>query len=206
MRSANVTRSMTFDLRGATGTVELTLSRNEDPPFWGYDLLGLDFDFDVARGFPVIEGRVSFPRRGYAGNVGWIQVVEYSVRRSSGETESVVVAPDVAPQLRDANTPYFSFGIEPQLFDAPSFTERDVHWDARALVTYTPDCLMTRVVEPLCGCHWGYVIEDGVVRPKELRAASVADWEKARERLEARLPMWTFGGDRWQPREFAGEG
>jgi hypothetical protein len=35
------------------------MARNDDPARWGYDLLGLDFSWEVARGFPV------FLRRGH---------------------------------------------------------------------------------------------------------------------------------------------
>jgi hypothetical protein len=198
-----ITRRMTFELRDAAGTAELTYRRNDDPAHWGYDLLDVDFDYGVAHGFPVIEGRVSFPRRGYAGILGWVQAVDYVVRKDDGGTESVVVAPDVAPQSRDADQPFLSVGIEPQLFDAPAFTERNVDWNARAFLTYSPDCLMTPVVEPLCGCFWGYVIEDGEVRPKDLRPATIEDWQIARAQLQERRPRWTFGGEQWQPRDFA---
>ena len=197
-----ITRHMTFELRGATGTVELTYSRNDEPTRWGYDLLGLDWDFGVAAEFPVIEGRVRFPRRGYAGVLGWVQAVDYLVHHDDGREEAVVVTPDVAPQVREADSPYLAFGIEPQLFDAPAFTERNVDWNARAFLTYTPDCLMTPVVEPLCGCFWGYAIEDGVVTPKDLRPATVDDWRTARALLEENRPRWTFGGDAWQPVAF----
>ena len=197
-----VKRRMTFELRDATGAVEFTYSRNEDATRWGYDLLGLDWDFSVAHDFPVIEGRVTFPRRGYAGILGWVQAVDYVVTDEHGVDDAVVVTPDVAPQSRDADQPYLAFGIEPQLFDAPAFTERNVDWNARAFLTYTPDCLMTPVVEPLCGCFWGYAIEDSVVTPKDLRPATVDDWRTARGLLEENLPRWTFGGNAWQPVAF----
>ena len=44
---------------------------NADPKRWGYHLLGLDFDIEVALGFPVIEARVEYPGEGYAGYLGW---------------------------------------------------------------------------------------------------------------------------------------
>jgi hypothetical protein len=122
----------------------------------------------------VIEGRVEYAAKGYLGFLGWIQVVDYVVMKGSN-TEEVVVAPDVPPQLRDANTPYMSYGIEPRLFDAPAFTEKNVDWTARAFLTCTPDLLMTPVVEPLCGCSWGYTVTDGVVAPKSLQVATLKD-------------------------------
>jgi hypothetical protein len=130
----------------------------------------------MALGFPVIHASTAFQREGYAALLGWAQVVDYAVVRDGIATERVWVVPDVPPQSRDANTPYLAFGIDPVLFDAPAFTEKDVDWTARSFLTFTPDCLMSAVVEPLCGFRWGYVIADGVVTPKELAPASEADW------------------------------
>jgi hypothetical protein len=193
---------MGFVLRGAEGRVTIEYSLNEDPARWGFDLLDIEFDVEVARGFPVAQARVTFPREGYAGLLGWIQVVDYQVTREGIREERVWVVPDVAPQVREADSPYLAFGIEPMMFDAPAFTERDVNWTARTFLTFSPDCLMTPVVEPLCGFRWGYVISDRVVTTKELAAASLEDWIDARRQLQRRLPTWTFGGDDWQPPDF----
>ncbi|MGH9171211.1 MAG: hypothetical protein ACRD0Z_10130 [Acidimicrobiales bacterium] len=188
-----------FALRGAEGRVTITYSVNDDPERWGYDLLDLDISIEVARGFPVIQARTAFPREGYAGLLGWVQVVDYVVVRGGIPEETVWCVPDVPPQSRDANTPYLAFGIDPVLFDAPAFTEGNVDWTARSFLTYTPDCLMTPVVEPLCGFRWGYEIAGGLVTPKELVAASQQDWVEARRMLRVRLPTWSFGGDDWAP-------
>lgn len=185
--------SIIFRLRGVQGRVEIAYGVNDDPLRWGYGLLNVGFDTGVARGFPVMLARAQYSAEGYAGLLGWVQVVDYTVLGQ----EQVWVAPDVAPQARDANTPYTSFGIEPVIFDAPAFTEQNVNWTARTFLTYTPDCLMTPVVEPLCGFCWGYVIRAGTVTPKELRQAAVDDWMQARRVLRLRLPTWTFGGENW---------
>jgi hypothetical protein len=95
-----------------------------------------------------------------------------------------------------------SFGIEPVLFDAPAFTERNVDWSARSFLTYTPNCLMTPVVEPLCGFCWGYVITNGTVKPKLLAPGSINDWMETRRLLRLRLPTWEFRGDEWNPPPF----
>ncbi len=196
-----IERSISFKLRGVEGKAQIRYEVNEDPSAWGFGQLGLDWDWSVARGFPVIEGRVKYAAKGYFGILGWIQVVDYVVRNGSSE-EDFVVAPDVAPQARDANTPYFAYGIEPCLFDAPAFEEKNVDWTARSFLTYTPDLLMTPVVEPLCGCSWGYTVTDGAVSPKPLEPSTLEDWLHARKRLRARLPTWTFGGHDWKPPAF----
>jgi hypothetical protein len=195
-------RRITFTLRSTTGHVEITYTVNEDPARWGYDLLNLDFEVNAARGFPVMEARAKYAAEGYAGLLGWVQVVDYTVFHDLGPGETVWVAPDAAPQAREANTPYTSFGIEPVIFDAPAFTERNVDWTARTFLTYTPDCLMTPIVEPICGFRWGYVIEDGAVTPKDLATSVMDDWIQARRVLRLRLPTWTFGGEDWRPHPF----
>lgn len=196
------TAALRFALRDTEGHVTINYSVNDNPQRWGFDLLGLNLAPDAAKGFPVIQAKVAFSREGYAGLLGWVQVVDYTVVRDDVPEELVWVVPDVAPQLRDANTPYLAFGIEPIMFDAPAFTEKDVDWTARTFLTYTPDCLITTVVEPLCGFRWGYVIRDGVVTPKTLAPCSHDDWIDSRRLLQVRLPTWTFGGDDWRPPAF----
>lgn len=149
-----------------------------------------------------MEARVAFAREGYAALLGWVQVVDYEVVRDGVPEEREWVVPDVPPQSRDANMPYLAFGIDPVLFDAPAFTERSVDWTARTFLTYTPDCLMTPVVEPLCGFVWGYVVADGAITAKKLVASTQHDWIDTRRMLRLRLPTWTFGGDGWTPPAF----
>ena len=95
-------RTLAFRLRGLDGCVRVRYVLNDDPRRWGYDRLELDFEIDTARGFPVIEGRIEYPAEGYAGYLGWVQVVRYWVE---GQVEPTVVAPDVAPQMKDWSSP-----------------------------------------------------------------------------------------------------
>jgi hypothetical protein len=187
--------SLAFRVRQIDGRVRIRYGRNEDPRRWGYDLLGLDFETGVAHGFPVIEAEVEYPAEGYAAIMSWIQVVRYWV----GAQQEPTVIVDVAPQLREARMPYFSFGIRPRFFDAPAITERNVVWRAWAFLTYSPDALMTPVVEPACGFRWGYDVREGSVEPTELLLAGRDEWLDIREDLGARYLDWTFGGDDWDP-------
>lgn len=186
---------MPFRVRQIDGGVRVRYTRNEDPRRWGYDLLRLDFDTGVARGFPVIEAKVEYPAEGYAAIMSWIQVVRYLV----GAQQQPTVIVDVAPQMRDAGMPYLSFGIQPTLFDAPAITERDVVWRAWSFLTYTPDALMTPVVEPACGFRWGYDVRDGSPEPTELLSAGRDEWLEIRDELRARYPEWRFEGGDWEP-------
>jgi hypothetical protein len=108
-----------------------------------------------------------------------------------GEQEPRVIV-DVAPQLIETGFPYVSFGIEPTMFDAPSTTDAEVDWLARSFLTASPDRLMTRIVEPILGLRWGYVLRGAVPRLKDLARASDEDWQEARSVLAARFPEWEF--------------
>ncbi len=190
-------RSLTFELRGVEGHVRIDYDVNDDPARWGFDRLGLDFDSQVARGFPVIEARVEYPAEGYLGYLGWIQVVAYTVIHGADRATTELV--DVAPQLRAAAIPYLSFGIEPVLFDAPAFTERNVDWGALSFLAASPDLLMTPSVDPVLGFAWGYTIRGGAIDSTPLRSCDRDDWTHARRRLVEHLSEWHFGGESWEP-------
>ena len=177
-----------FRIRDVDGSVRVSYGRNEDPRRWGYDLLGLDFDIDVARGFPVVEASVEWPLEGYAARMGWIQVVRYSV----GEQTDTTVIVDVAPQLRDSGIPYIAFGVRPTTFDAPATTDANVIWRVVTFLTYGPNAHMTRTVGPAVGFRWGYDVRDGDCQPVAVEVASRDDWNDARDELRQCYPGWTF--------------
>ena len=189
--------AFTFRVRNSDGCVRIRYGRNDDPLRWGYGLLGFTSEeIDLARGYPVIEATVEYAAEGYAALLGWIQVVRYWV----GDQEQPTVIVDVAPQMRDGGVPYFSWGIQPTLFDAPSFFgEPNVVWRAWSFLTYTPDALMTPVVEPACGFRWGYDTRDGSIEPTDLSPAGLSEWLDIREDLRAQYPRWSFEGDDWRP-------
>lgn len=181
-------------MRELDGRVRVAYGVNDDPARWGFHLLGLEADLDVARGFPVIEAAVEYPAEGYAAYFGWVQVVRFWVE---DRVEPTVIV-DVAPQLSEARMPYLAFGVRPVLFDAPAFAAQNVVWRAWSFLTYTPDALMTRAVEPACGFRWGYDLHAGTPHPVELLASGRKEWLDVREELRVRLPEWTFGGDDWE--------
>jgi len=49
-----------FELSGQAGEVVVSYGENEDPVRWGYDLLGLDFRWEISRGFPVLRADVTY--------------------------------------------------------------------------------------------------------------------------------------------------
>jgi hypothetical protein len=180
------TTELRFELRGVPGTVTVRHGINDDPRRWGYDVLDLPYDFERSRGFPVVEATVAHPAEGYAAVMGWIQVVRYR----DAETDEVIV--DVAPQLRGSGVPWFSFGVRPAFFDAPSTTSDEATFRFDAFLAFTPHAVMTPVAEPLCGFSWGCEVTGGTPASTPLTPAGADRWAAIRPALAAACPDWTF--------------
>jgi hypothetical protein len=185
--------SFPFLARGKPGRIEIRYSLNGDPSRWGFQILGLEGDVSRATAFPVFEADVLYPEEGYLALFGWIQVVRYwSV--SGDEPEWSLL--DNPPQLRGLGVPFYAWGSRPRMFDAPLDTpEGIVRWQASTFLTQTPDGLMSRVVEPLVGVTWGYLIEDGVPTLLPVVEAEQGDWLATKTQLEADCPAWRFSSE-----------
>jgi hypothetical protein len=64
-----------FSLRGISGLIAVSVTRNTDPDTMGYSLLAAALPTDAARGFPVCHATVTYPAQGYAAMFGWTQIV-----------------------------------------------------------------------------------------------------------------------------------
>lgn len=185
--------SLPFLGRGKPGQIEICYSLNRDPSRWGFDVLGLVGDVSRAAAFPVFEASVLYSGEGYLALFGWIQVVCYW-SASGDEPEWSLL--DNPPQLRGLGVPFYAWGSGPRMFDAPLDTpEGIVRWQASTFLTQTPDGLMSRVVEPLIGVTWGYLIEDARPRVLPVVEAEPGDWIAIKSRLETDCPAWTFSSD-----------
>jgi hypothetical protein len=182
-----VSTSIPFRLRGLDGRIVVDLEANKDPRRWGYDLLGLPYAAEVAEGFPVVRASVSFAGEGYAAAMGWIQIVRYG----TGEAEDTVLV-DLPPQLSEARMPYCYWGVCPSFFDAPSFAQEGVTWVADAFLTVTPDALMTKIVQPVCGFRWGFKTSQNSSEFLPLEPTDVKAWYRARKILQDRYPDGEF--------------
>ncbi|HZR40004.1 MAG TPA: hypothetical protein VFB12_07815 [Ktedonobacteraceae bacterium] len=177
-----------FRLRGKNGTVTVEYGVNDDPLRWGYDLLNLAYPLSLVKGFPYCYASIAFEGEGYGALLGWIQLVEFG-----GTEEEVIV--DVAPQLMGTGFPYTYWGHAPTFFDAPSTVasnHQGLIWTARTFLVASPDALMSRVVQPVCGFQWGYRLPD---EQPELSSPMIIDarvWEPARSILQERYPTWEF--------------
>jgi hypothetical protein len=177
-----------FRLRGADGVVRVSLTRNDEPARWGWRLLGLDVPLEYIVGFPVIKATVDFSAEGYAAVLGWVQVVRYE---ATDEPETVVLA-DVAPQLQGLGMPYVAFGVLPTYFDSPAIAAPDADWRAATFLTASPDVLLSRVIEPVCGFCWGYQRSGGETEVVEATQAGDDDWLAARAELVTHYPDWEW--------------
>ena len=137
------TKTFPFQLRGATGSATVSFEANEDPARWGYDILGLPWPTELAKGLPVFTAETECSLEGYAAIMGWIQVVRIDVLDSSQSLVSGVdQAPaghhewvDGPPHLRGLGVPFTAFGECPTLFDAPASTESDTTFMAESFLT-----------------------------------------------------------------------
>jgi hypothetical protein len=181
-----------FVARGLPGRVCVSYEINHDPDRWGYPLLELDFPAERSRGFPVIQAEVDYPAEGYGAILAWIQLV-WICDRDGSEPEQLVF--DRPPQLLGLELPYLSFGVRPVLFDAPSMDGiANADFVARSMLAFTPDCVMTRQVQPICGFSWGFELREAVPAALPLRTTTPADWEPDLALLREEFPSWRFGG------------
>jgi hypothetical protein len=179
---------LAFRLRGFHGSVRVLATTNDDPGRWGYHLLGIDRTIvDAAHGHPVVQATVDFPAEGYAAELAWIQLVSHST-----PTEPTQVVCDVPPQMADSGMPYMSFGTRPMFFDAPADSVPCSQFRATAFLTYSPDVLMTKVVAPICGFHWGFDRITGESRSLPIQPAECGDWDSMARQLRSMYPAWEF--------------
>ena len=121
--------------------------------------------------------------------LAWIQIVRMT-DLDSGESDSLV---DVAPQLAGLDLPYMSFGVRPVLFDAPSTDSTyNMDWEAHTFLVASPDCLMTRRVQPVCGFTWGYELRESRPRPTDLQVLNSSAWPIDQSFLRERHQSWAF--------------
>ena len=190
MASLTVTK-IPFRLRDLEGEVIVEYEINHDPARWGFgkSVLGEANPPKMALGFPVVQASVDYEGAGYGAQMGWVQVVRYRVH----DKDEQVTVFDVPPQIKDTDVPYLSFGVRPNLFDAPGFLEREVTWDADSFLVHSPDGVLSRIVNAITGFKWGYRIQRGQVAVLPLAIAKESDWDRNLNDLRGRYPTWEFG-------------
>ena len=180
-----------FNWDGSIGHVRVECVPNDDPP-------SLGTWSPAAEGFPVCTATVEYPRRGYLGMFGWVQLVRSSDNASQGTQFEM----DPFGLFGDSPSPYCWSGTEPTLFDAPS--RRDwstLTWTAHSFLATTPMQELLRGnprrVVPVAGFSWGFEVNDRHVTFEEIRPLTASQWSEHLPILRAShpAPFWTFADD-----------
>ena len=175
-----------FTLRGTAGHVDISITANTNPDAIGYSLLFEGRAPDSRSGFPICRARVTYPRDGYAAVFGWTQMVRSTDQTEQFEMDPIAIYADVA-------TPYAWFGVKPEAFDAPSRPSLDdMVWEAHCFLCVSPDAVLTRRVQAVCGFSWGFTVEAEQIRFAEPEVLAAEAWEARLDLLRASYPSWTF--------------
>jgi len=190
--------SIPFSLRGTAGKVVATVGVNTDPSSVGFSLMSGGAPTDYARGFPICEATVEYPRAGYSAVFGWTQLV------SSTDTSGGAYEMDPIAIYADVDTPFAWYGVRPVLFDAPSRASRDeIVWRAHSFLCISADAVISKHVEALAGFEWGFDIDNGAVALAPVVALDHAVWDAHLPLLRASYRSWAFragfSGDRILP-------
>ncbi len=171
-----------FALRGLAGSVEITVEVTDDPARLGAS--------PGAAGLPHCRATVDYPGEGYAGLLGWIQLVRSTDNGSGGERFEM----DPLMFVGAVAHPFGFFGITPTLFDAPARRSRaDLDWLAHSFLCFLADIDGDiRVVPVVTGFSWGFRIADGATTVEPVRPLEPADWNSHLPLLHSEHPGWRF--------------
>jgi hypothetical protein len=176
-----------FTLRGISGVISVSVTRNTDPDAIGYSLLTGGLPTEAARGYPVCRATVAYQAQGYAAVLGWTQLV-----RSSDSAPDRFEMDPIALHEQIA-TPYAFFGIRPELFDAPSRETRyDMTWQAHSFLCVSPDAVLTRRVQAIAGFTWGFTIDHEDIALARPAALGPDAWDSHLDLLRTSYPGWIF--------------
>ncbi len=160
---------------GRPGTVRVDVAANDDPA-----ALGCGED---ARGLAWCRATIEQDARGYAGALGWIQLVDSSDAPGG-------FAIDPFEPLGEVPHPFCFFGFAPTLFDGPSRPTRDdMTWTARAFLAGIGE---DHEASAIRGFSWGFTIAAGevtIVGPTELSGSA---WDECLPALRVSHPAWRF--------------
>ena len=176
-----------FLLRGISGLIAVSVTRNTDPDALGYLLLTGGLPTDPARGYPVCRAEITYPAQGYAAVFGWTQLV------CSTDSDPDRFEMDPIAIYQEIPTPYAWFGIRPELFDAPARATRyDMAWEAHSFLCVSPDAVLTRHVQAIIGFSWGFTIsnDDITLAPPEVLEPGA--WDSHLDLLRTSYADWIF--------------
>lgn len=173
---------LSFNARDASGEVTVVTSVNTDPLSLGTD--------PSARGFPACHATVDFELDGYNGLLGWIQLVGVT---TTEEAERIFEI-DPLQVFDQVETPFAFYGLSPELFDAPSRSDRSqtLDWLAHTFLCVAPSHPMTKEAMAVVGFTWGFVMKGGEVSIVEPRELDLDTWSRHIGTLSKFYPSWRF--------------
>ena len=167
-----------FELKDLPGRVDVTVAPNDHPKRLGCRA--------SAEGFPVCTCEVTYGGGGYAGMLGWIQLVR-STDNASGGTDFEI---DPYEPLGITTHPFCWFGLAPTLFDAPSRTTVEtMEWVAHSFLSFIS---APREASAILGFSWGFTIEDRKISLTEPAALGPSGWDEHLPLLSREHPSWRF--------------
>jgi hypothetical protein len=168
-----------FERAGRDCAVEVEIGVNDDPAALGCP--------EIARGYPVCEATVSPLSRGYAGFLGWVQLVD-SDRHGEG------FHLDHFEPLGPVPHPFAMYGFPGSLFDAPHSDFESWTFLAHSfLCGCGADVLDGRKeIEAVLGFSWGFRKSRERMEILEPSLLASADWDRHHPFLEEAFPDWTF--------------
>jgi hypothetical protein len=171
-----------FYLRGIGGDIDITVDVTRNPD----DLCASP----GAIGLPHCHAVVEYPGEGYAGMLGWIQLVRSTDNSSRGEQFEM----DPLMFVGEVPHPFALFGITPTLFDAPARRSRlDLDWQAHSFLCHIKDFDGDiRVVQAITGFSWGFAIKAGATTVESARRLGSDDWRSHLGILHDEHPGWRF--------------
>ena len=173
------------------GHVTVRYGSNDDPQHWGMEYLSLPVDLDRARGFPVLLADIDYSGAGYAGMMGWIQILDIRSHTSGKHIRLL----DRFSAFERTGSPFNTFGHLPALFDAPvidALPESVVSGRAQSFLAAIPDVGASRKVVALCGFEWGFDVEHQTPAPLPPQPIGEAAWQEAVPFLKEQCADWEF--------------
>lgn len=171
-----------FSLHGSAGQVNIAVNATRNP-----DDLGAA---PGALGLAHCHATIDYAGRGYAGLLGWIQLVRSTDNSSAGERFEM----DPLVFVGEVPHPFAFFGITPALFDAPSRRSRaDLDWLAHSFLCHIKEIDdNVRIVQAITGFSWGFRIAGGEATVEPACALQAGDWNQHLDMLHQQHPGWRF--------------
>jgi hypothetical protein len=171
-----------FSLRGNPGRVSVAVDATRSPNDLGAA--------QGAMGLAHCHATIDYAGRGYAGLMGWIQLVRSTDNSSAG----VRFEMDPLMLVGEVPHPFAFFGIAPTLFDAPSRQSRnELDWLAHSFLCRIKEIEDDiRTVQAITGFSWGFGIASGEATVDPAHALQPTDWNQHLALLHEQHPGWRF--------------